>query len=39
MQHSNHVFMAGQGAEIFAKQLNIEMAPNEYFLSKCVMIS
>jgi len=31
MQHSNHVFMAGHGAEVFAKQLNIEMAPNEYF--------
>lgn len=34
MQHSNHVFMAGQGAEIFAKQLNIEMAPNEYFFEQ-----
>ena len=34
MQHSNHVFMAGQGAEVFAKQLNIEMAPNEYFFEQ-----
>ena len=34
MQHSNHVFMAGQGAEIFAKQLNIEIAPNEYFFEQ-----
>ena len=34
MQHSNHVFMAGHGAEVFAKQLNIEMAPNEYFFEQ-----
>lgn len=34
IQHSNHVFMAGQGAEVFAKQLNIEMAPNEYFFEQ-----
>lgn len=34
MQHSNHVFMAGQGAEVFAKQLNIEMAPKEYFFEQ-----
>ena len=34
MQHSNHVFMAGQGAEVFAKQLNIEIAPNEYFFEQ-----
>lgn len=34
MQYSNHVFMAGQGAEVFAKQLNIEMAPNEYFFEQ-----
>ena len=34
MQHSNHVFMAGQGAEVFAKQLNIEMAPNESFFEQ-----
>ena len=34
MQHSNHVFMAGHGAEVFAKQLNIEMEPNEYFFEQ-----
>lgn len=34
MQYSNHVFIAGQGAEVFAKQLNIEMAPNEYFFEQ-----
>ena len=34
MQHSNHVFMAGQGAEVFAKKINIEMAPNEYFFEQ-----
>lgn len=34
MQFSNHVFMAGHGAEVFAKQLNIEMAPNEYFFEQ-----
>ncbi len=34
MQHSNHVFMAGHGAEVFAKQLNIEMVPNEYFFEQ-----
>ena len=34
IQHSDHVFMAGHGAEVFAKQLNIEMAPNEYFFEQ-----
>jgi L-asparaginase / beta-aspartyl-peptidase len=34
MEKSPHVMMVGEGAEDFAKQLGIEMMPNEYFLTE-----
>lgn len=34
MERSPHVMMVSQGAEDFAKQLGIEMMPNEYFLTE-----
>ncbi|MBD0371708.1 MAG: isoaspartyl peptidase/L-asparaginase [Pyrinomonadaceae bacterium] len=34
MEKSPHVMMVSQGAEEFAKQLGIEMMPNEYFLTE-----
>lgn len=34
MEKSPHVMMVGDGAEDFAKQLGIEMMPNEYFLTE-----
>lgn len=34
MEKSPHVMMVSQGAEDFAKQLGIEMMPNEYFLTE-----
>ncbi len=36
MEKSEHVFMAGLGAQEFAKKNNIEFAPDEYFLLKRV---
>ncbi|HEY0322998.1 MAG TPA: isoaspartyl peptidase/L-asparaginase [Pyrinomonadaceae bacterium] len=34
MEKSPHVMMVSEGAEDFAKQLGIEMMPNEYFLTE-----
>ena len=34
MEKSSHVMMVGDGAEDFARQLGIEMMPNEYFLTE-----
>jgi beta-aspartyl-peptidase (threonine type) len=31
MDHSGHVFLAGEGAEIFAKSRNCEFVPDSYF--------
>ena len=34
MEKSPHVMMVSQGAEEFAKQMGVEMMPNEYFLTE-----
>ena len=34
MEKSKHVMMVSEGAEEFARQLGIEMMPNEYFLTE-----
>lgn len=34
MRHSDHVFLAGQGANEFAAQRNIKTEPDEYFFSE-----
>jgi beta-aspartyl-peptidase (threonine type) len=34
MQHSDHVFLCGEGATDFAVKQGIELAPEEYFFSK-----
>lgn len=34
MEKSPHVMMVGDGAEDFAKQMGIEMMPNEYFITE-----
>ncbi len=34
MNHSDHVFLSGKGAEKFAKDRNIEIVENEYFHTK-----
>ena len=34
MNHSDHVFLSGQGAENFAKDRNLEIVENEYFHTK-----
>lgn len=34
MEKSPHVMMVGDGAEEFAKQMGIEMVPNEYFITE-----
>lgn len=31
MEHSKHVFLAGEGAEVFARRMGLEMVPNDYF--------
>jgi L-asparaginase / beta-aspartyl-peptidase len=31
MEKSSHVLLGGEGAEKFAKQMNVEMVPNSYF--------
>lgn len=34
MNHSDHVFLSGEGAENFAKDRNLEIVENEYFHTK-----
>ena len=34
MNHSEHVFLSGKGAEKFAKERNLEIVENEYFHTK-----
>ena len=34
MNHSEHVFLSGKGAEKFAKERNLEIVDNEYFHTK-----
>ena len=34
MNHSEHVFLSGKGAEKFAKNRNLEIVDNEYFYTK-----
>ena len=34
MNHSDHVFLSGKGAESFAKNRNLEIVENEYFHTK-----
>jgi beta-aspartyl-peptidase (threonine type) len=34
MEKSEHVFLCGSGAELFAKDMNLEFAPNEYFYNE-----
>ena len=34
MNHSEHVFLSGKGAENFAKQRNLDIVENEYFHTK-----
>lgn len=34
MEHSDHVFLSGYGAEEFARKYNIDFAPEEYFYDK-----
>ena len=34
MNHSDHVFLSGKGAENFAKERNLEIVENEYFHTK-----
>jgi L-asparaginase / beta-aspartyl-peptidase len=34
MTHSEHVFMSGTGALDFARKMNLEFAPDEYFFSQ-----
>jgi beta-aspartyl-peptidase (threonine type) len=34
IEHTEHILLAGEGAEYFAKQMQVEFAPDEYFFTE-----